>query len=267
MLNIDAFQRTMPVISSLVDGYAELDSEWCGQNIKSPFSRLYYIKNGNAYITHKNTTIKMSSGNVYLIPAETVFSYKGCDKLLEKRFFHISIPTPEYVDLLSAFPGIYSLPIKSVHAENIFCEKQRDTYLYLLELKSIIYNTIVEFFLKYSFKKILINDYSSEVKKAIYYIQNNLNANLTLNDISDNSFISQSNLRKKFKEETGFTIGQYIDNLIFAKAKHLLLHSNISIKEISEALGFTEQFYFSRRFKEKNGITPSQYRKNNYFPL
>ena len=62
-------------------------------------------------------------------------------------------------------------------------------------------------------------------------------------------------------EEAGMSQGKYIDNMIFLKAKQMLSDPALTIGQISQKLGFCDQFYFSRRFKENSRQTPSEYRK------
>lgn len=85
--------------------------------------------------------------------------------------------------------------------------------------------------------------------------------NLSLQEISDALFVSASKIRTDFKKEMGVTIGKYKEDLVFLKAKNLLGMKNVSLKDISDTLGFCDRFYFSRRFKERYKKTPSQYRK------
>ena len=84
---------------------------------------------------------------------------------------------------------------------------------------------------------------------------------LTTKELAEQLFICESTLCKKFKNEVGVTIGTYIDDLIFFNAEKMLLKTKWSINQISETLGFCDQFYFSRRFKHKYGQTPLEYRK------
>ena len=80
-------------------------------------------------------------------------------------------------------------------------------------------------------------------------------------EIAKEMFVSPSKLRNTFKAETGITLGGYIDDMVFFRAKKLLGSKKFSVGDISTKLGFCDQFYFSRRFKEKYGKTPSKYRK------
>jgi AraC-like DNA-binding protein len=51
---------------------------------------------------------------------------------------------------------------------------------------------------------------------------------------------------------------------VLFKAEEMLIKSNLSILEISEMFGFYDQFYFSRRFKERFGISPLKYRNQKH---
>jgi len=54
---------------------------------------------------------------------------------------------------------------------------------------------------------------------------------------------------------------QYINNFRISKAKELMMYSDFNITQISELVGFQSVHYFSRYFKNKERITPSEFRK------
>ncbi|MDE5567255.1 MAG: helix-turn-helix domain-containing protein [Muribaculaceae bacterium] len=73
---------------------------------------------------------------------------------------------------------------------------------------------------------------------------------------------SRSALYAKFKEVTGQSIGSYISDYRLRRAKELLRDNTLSISDISEALGFSSQRYFSTFFRERTGMSPSAFRNN-----
>ncbi len=73
---------------------------------------------------------------------------------------------------------------------------------------------------------------------------------------------SEANFRRIFQKEIGISPKEYISQCQIRKAQNLLINSEKSVLEISEECGFDNISGFNRRFLEKNGITPSQLRKN-----
>lgn len=97
---------------------------------------------------------------------------------------------------------------------------------------------------------------------ALNYIKENYTKNtLCLNDIADAVMISPTYLSALYKKSTSQNISDTITSVRIDAACHLLLHSTLSLKEISEKAGYTNQYYFSSCFKKKTGVTPSEYRK------
>lgn len=240
-------------------GYAILDEQWRCENCCDPFSRLYYVTKGSGFLKYGDIIVKLQPGNVYLVPATLTFSY-GC-QYLEKLFFHISMTKTDMYDLLSGQGDIYSMPFPVYKIEQLKALSEADDYISFLSMKGIIYKTISDFAEKYNFNKITVKEYSKNVKKVISYIHKNPKISLSVKEISKNMYVSESSIRNQFKNEVGTTIGEYIDDVVLFEAKKFLKNDGITIKEISERLDFCDQFYFSRRFKEKFGKTPSQYKK------
>ena len=96
------------------------------------------------------------------------------------------------------------------------------------------------------------------------YLKANLDKNLSLADLSDALSLSQSKLKKIFKEERDTSPIAYVNALKIQKAKQLIKESTLNFSQIAEALGFAYENYFSRVFKEKTGLTPSEYAKSAY---
>ena len=58
------------------------------------------------------------------------------------------------------------------------------------------------------------------------------------------------------------SVNEYIYDVVMSKAEYLLRAGDLSISEISERFGFYDQFYFSKRFREKFKRSPREYRKD-----
>ena len=168
----------------------------------------------------------------------------------------------EKYDLFFDTNKIYSLPYpkeKSTLLKNIL---KSENYVDLIKLKYMVLDTVLDFFHEFPIENPTIKKHSKLIQQIITSIEENTTINLTVFDISKALFISESKIRNDFKKEMGITIGKYIDDMVFIKAKRLLTNSN-SIAAVGAELGFCDQFYFSRRFKEKFKITPSRFKKEN----
>ena len=67
--------------------YGFLDSEWCFDNLRASFTRIYIPIKGSASITYHETTTSLLPGNIYVIPAGLSWSWIGPDEL-EMIYIH-----------------------------------------------------------------------------------------------------------------------------------------------------------------------------------
>jgi AraC-like DNA-binding protein len=100
---------------------------------------------------------------------------------------------------------------------------------------------------------------SLKVERTIQYMHENIERKITLAELSDLVQMSQAYLSKTFKEATGYTVIEYFNKLKIDRAKELLIEGSRRIKEVSEELGFVDEFYFSRVFKKVEGVSPSEF--------
>lgn len=102
---------------------------------------------------------------------------------------------------------------------------------------------------------------SSPILECCNYIQLHITEKINLHDLAVRMGYSQNYLCKKFKQEIGQNIRDYINSVRIEKARTMLHSSAYSIQEISERLHFSSSSYFCKRFKEKVGCTPGAYQK------
>jgi AraC-like DNA-binding protein len=94
-----------------------------------------------------------------------------------------------------------------------------------------------------------------------YVFERYTDPSLSLLDIASHVGISQTHLRRVFKENLGVSPVHYVVFLRIEKAKNMLKDSNCTVSEISHLCGFSDPYYFSREFKRQVGISPTEYKK------
>lgn len=102
-----------------------------------------------------------------------------------------------------------------------------------------------------------------KIKQAKLAILENLSHTIMQEELAKSVGLGYSLFRKKFKEYTGVSPARYQIGLRMNKAKDLLITSNLSLKEIAHNLGFETADYFFRLFRQKTGVTPSDFREKN----
>lgn len=91
-------------------------------------------------------------------------------------------------------------------------------------------------------------------------IETKLSAKLTIADLAKEAYMAPNYLSTLFKQETGFTINQYIMKARLDKAIELLTHTNRRIIDIATDVGYPDPAYFTKLFKKYTGLNPSEYR-------
>ena len=100
------------------------------------------------------------------------------------------------------------------------------------------------------------------VSKITKYLDDHFcDEDISIKKVADIFFFSQPYLTRLYKSQTGVTPIQYVIQLRMRKACELLNHKTFTIEQISENLGYKNQFYFSKEFKKYYTVAPTQYKQ------
>ena len=99
------------------------------------------------------------------------------------------------------------------------------------------------------------------IKKALGYIQDNYGHSIRVADIAEYVCINRSYLYTLFREHVGSSPQEYLSDYRLARAEEFLKGMELSVESVDYSCGYRDPAAFGRAFKEKNGITPLQYRK------
>jgi AraC-like DNA-binding protein len=102
------------------------------------------------------------------------------------------------------------------------------------------------------------------LNQSINYMFMHYNEAITVEDAARVSNYSTSRYQYLFKKYMLVTPTQFLTNLRINKAKLHLCHSNLTVKEIARSVGYNDPFYFSKVFKSKTGLSPTEYRQEHY---
>jgi len=102
------------------------------------------------------------------------------------------------------------------------------------------------------------------IKKMKDYVKIHYSEEVNMKKVASDIGITISYMSALFKKYTGQTYKDYLISYRLLKAKELLSKTTLQVAEISQKVGYENEHYFSKIFKIKTGITPSQYRNRNF---
>jgi AraC-like DNA-binding protein len=278
-------ERITPELILLNGGLARHDADWNWENVSSPFARFYLILEGEARVCIKGKVRELSPGHIYLIPP---FMFHNCEcsgrfvhyylhvyekpsariRLLEEYNFPFELDVGAmdmaiFRRLLNINPGrelpqsdpaTYDNPHTLLQT---LSEETVDSYYIQVESHGLLCQLLSRY-LKYAVSKIELGD--NRIYKALSYIRKNIDNVITVKELAGVCCLSNRHFIRLFRKELGDSPVEYINMRKIEKAQLLLIATDISVKEISHSLSFTNISYFHRLFKNMVGVTPGEYR-------
>lgn len=107
----------------------------------------------------------------------------------------------------------------------------------------------------------LKNAYHGVIKKAVRFIEESYQKDISVTEIADHVELSPNYFHKVFVNTIGTTPAKYLNSVRMEKAKKLLCQTQNTIREVASLCGFENDAYFCQVFRKEAGITPAQYRK------
>ena len=130
-----------------------------------------------------------------------------------------------------------------------------------MKCKSLLYNILYDLRKEYEMGYVA-NDTVALINPAIDYIYREYtNDNIEISHLADICNISEAYFRRIFLKSYGISPIKYINNLKIERAKELISSGLYSISDAAAASGFHDDSYFSRKFRNATGVSPSEYLK------
>lgn len=96
------------------------------------------------------------------------------------------------------------------------------------------------------------------IRNVVEYIDSRLDQPLVVSQLASVACISATQFKKAFREQMGQTPARYITQLRMEKARALIIHTDMPMQRVAEAVGYQDFSAFSRRFSQFFGLPPSR---------
>lgn len=222
---------------------------------------LFLTWEGQGAITLETSGVTLPAPSLIYLPRATKFNYKtGPDGLW--RFYFISFHSDSWLRELSLFPLIPH-PVtdrESIKAlgRGIIASLVRQLTGYRREP-----DLLLQTFLLGAGREHLGPGTGGEdrLDRLIDWIHQNRRRPLETEDMRRRTGLTRSAFYRRFKDKTGVSPGRYLRDLKMDEAARLLVQTELKVYEIARAVGFHDEFHFSRQFKSCMGRSPRDYRR------
>ncbi len=229
-----------------------LPNHFFGPGVRSYFL-LHYVVSGKGLFSVKDKTYKLSAGSCFVIrPFEKVF-YQA-DPHQPWQYIWIGFDTENVPDQLSYdvlnMPGMGSIFSSIMDAQDK--NEGRNEFLAskIWELMSLIS--------EFGNPKIPKNKTFAEQAKTC--IQAKYMSGITISEIAKMLNLERSYFSTVFKNSVGISPQEYLNNFRLEKASELLICTDMSVTDIAFSTGYSGVVNFSRMFKRRFGMSPTNYR-------
>ena len=229
-----------------------------------------YVFAGKGYLSTLDKIYTVEAGDFFFLNrSRPHYYYTDPDELLEKIFVTVD---GDFVESITNLYGLTdSILIRKVNVYRELADILEILKSMTADNKQESINSVCRKLLAIVQKVSPISTAGQEqmprktsygLAKDVYnYIENSIDRPIRLSDIASYFYTSQSHIIRVFKQKYGVTPMQYIINRRIEIARHLLSYTELSIKEVSEMLCFSDAKHFSKTFRSLTGESPSQYRK------
>lgn len=176
-----------------------------------------------------------------------------CGMLSPEIYTRLMKETPSSISLDKAQRN-YILSLSSI-LNNEQNKSERRNLLTNLIVLNIIQTVITQ-------SNLIMDDKPKWLAELLVTLNLSENIGWTVEDIVANSNFSHTHLLRMFKQYMGMTLREYLTKLKMEKARNMLMHSKMSINQISEVLGYSDSPHFTRTFKRLYNMSPIQFRQS-----
>lgn len=258
----------------------QTEPEWViSRHMHSSFE-FHFIKEGSCEVITDNDSFIAKAGEFYVTAPSIFHEQRSIDnhKLIEYSLnCDLNILEDISPELLSLQRTLKESPCKAykdVHnCENYFSLALEEAYFentnFFSSIKSIVPLILINAARSMPHNREYVdatpkkeNNNKFRMSQIERFIEDNISTEISTASIATYMHLSQKQTCRIIKESKNMSTKEFVNSIKLSKAKKLLRNSDIHIKQISNVLGFSSEYYFSQFFKKHEGYPPAFYRAN-----
>lgn len=233
------------------------------------FTEIFYIVKGNCSFRVENQEFTVKANDLIIINPNVTHTEVGlAGQSLE--YIVLGVSGLQFKDETQDHSYDYSIHHMEEHKGEIF--PYLNTLLHEVQARQEYYEIICQNLLEVFILAVIrhikktvavapIKKITRECRFIEQYINEHFSEDITLQTLSNLTYLNKYYLVHSFKEYKGISPINYLIDRRISESKHLLDTTNHSVAKIATMVGFSSQSYFSQIFKKETNMTPNQYRK------
>ncbi len=252
------------------------DKSWANAGrsiITDSFNRMYWVKSGAGYVEHHGRTFHLIPGNLYLIPSDSPGRY-WCPGKMNLCWCHFTASVLANAELFGFFKCEYEMKMAAQRKTLTDC-------MWDVILKSFNSGNISDLTAGGGALRMLMSFFletvnAGELEKgrevfekfspAFRYIEENISKEIKIPELARTVNLQENYFTNLFTKHFRTSPVRYVNLQKIKHAQMLMYGCSLSLKEIAQQSGFSNEFYFSRVFRKITGTPPGEFHRRRSQP-
>jgi AraC-like DNA-binding protein len=247
-------------------GFTRCTTSWRFERVNSPFTRIYFVGGGGAYVVQENRRYDLTPGTLTAIPAHTTTDYR-CDRFMDLYWMHVNAQLAGGVELFERLSPPRQVVPSDRSVVLALCRRfmevaDRKGLAAQMELDGIIRLLLARFCEGMSAE--LLEGSAGPLARfelVLRHIEENLGQRLAVSRLAALMHLQPVYFANLFSRHFGMGPAAFVLRRRVEKARQRLWHSPAKLSAIADELGFCDAFHLSKAFKQVTGMSPRAFRR------
>ena len=242
----------MPSSLELISiGFYKPDPIWALPSHKHPINEMIVVLRGSFIVEIAGQKINAATGDVLIYPEKQAHrEYSNQNNPVETICFAFGGNVGDIALKTSDIKGRIRVMADWMYQES------RTANAMSIDFRQNIFKVIIE-----ELKLLNKQNKSELVSRITFYIENNIEKQISLDNLADCADMSKYHFLRLYKTLTGRTPMDFLMEKKLKKARQLVMTTNLPLKAIAPRCGISNQYYLCRLFRKKWNLTPGYFRK------
>ncbi len=111
-------------------------------------------------------------------------------------------------------------------------------------------------------QRVYLQGHTDALRCVLKFIDENLHRDISLAEVAEAAYLSPNYMSQLLKKQTGLAFVDWLTGRRMDRARELLAHTADRVGTVAHRVGYGDEAYFTRRFKQRFGVAPTAYRRS-----